>query len=142
MARQLTSTLGISNMSKETMLEAISQDKVEFIAEFVHNTNMRYCLALGDNTQVIWEEAPEWQKASVVSGVKFHLSSNMEQNPESTHSNWMKDKEADGWVHGYTKDPDLKTHPCMVPYEKLPEAQKFKDTLFAMSILVAYSSLI
>lgn len=42
----------------------------------------------------------------------------------------MKEKIEDGWVYGDEKDTEKKTHPCLVPYEELPEFQKKKDALF------------
>jgi hypothetical protein len=42
----------------------------------------------------------------------------------------MADKIADGWVYGEEKDEMLKTHHCIVAFEKLPEFQQKKDALF------------
>lgn len=42
----------------------------------------------------------------------------------------MKEKVDAGWVFGEIKDADAKTHPCIVPYDELPEFQKKKDHLF------------
>jgi uncharacterized protein YodC (DUF2158 family) len=42
----------------------------------------------------------------------------------------MKEKIAEGWVYGETKDSEKKTHPCLVSYDELPEFQKKKDALF------------
>ncbi len=50
--------------------------------------------------------------------------------PSMLHANWMEYKHNQGWVYGLKKDVQAKTHPCMVPYESLPELQKIKDILF------------
>ena len=50
--------------------------------------------------------------------------------PADSHANWMAEKIADGWTYGEVKDADAKTHPCMVPYDQLPEFEKKKDALF------------
>jgi hypothetical protein len=42
----------------------------------------------------------------------------------------LEDKKKDGWVYGEVKDAEAKTHPCIVPFEELPEFQKKKDALF------------
>lgn len=102
--------------------------KVEHIARLAHEVNRAYCTALGDNSQLQWEEAPEWQRKSAIDGVGFHLCSS--RTPEQSHENWMKDKLADGWKYGPTKDPEKKEHPCMVPYGELPATQRTKDYLF------------
>ena len=42
----------------------------------------------------------------------------------------MQEKINDGWVYGEVKDAEKKTHPCIVPFEELPEFQQKKDALF------------
>jgi hypothetical protein len=102
--------------------------KTEAIARLCHEVNRAYCLSIGDDSQPRWENAPEWQKKSAIIGVEFHL--NNETTPEQSHESWLKDKIADGWVYGEVKDPEKKTHPCMVPYDQLPVEQRTKDYLF------------
>lgn len=98
------------------------------IATVAHNVNRAYCQILGDYSQPTWDEAPEWQKNSAVQGVEFHLAN--DATPEQSHENWMKVKEADGWVYGEVKDVVLKTHSCMKPYNELPVELQNKDKLF------------
>lgn len=102
--------------------------EVEAIARVAHSVNKAYCESIGDHTQPQWKEAPEWQKESAIEGVKFHLEGT--HTPEESHESWMKQKREDGWVWGLVKDPSKKEHPCMVPYEDLPQKQKTKDFLF------------
>jgi hypothetical protein len=102
---------------------------IEQIARVAHHVNRAYCQAMGDNSQPEWEDAPDWQRESAISGVELHLQ-NPNMTPEMSHSAWMKVKRADGWSYGAEKDPDNKTHPCMVPYDELPVQQRAKDYLF------------
>lgn len=101
---------------------------IEQIAKVCHEVNRAYCRSIGDDSQPAWEDAPEWQKKSAISGVEYHL--NNEVTPENSHENWMREKETDGWIYGDVKDPENKTHPCMVPYDQLPIEQRTKDYLF------------
>ena len=39
-----------------------------------------------------------------------------------------------GWVYGEHKDEQRKTHPCIVPYDELPAAQRAKDALFLANV--------
>ena len=91
----------------------------EQIAQVAHEINKAYCEAIGDNTQKSWEEAPSWQRESAVLGVTFHIE-NPNAGPDSSHNSWMKQKIDTGWVYGEEKNPDAKTHPCIVPFDKLP----------------------
>lgn len=102
----------------------------EQIAAICHDANRRYCMSIGDNSQLPWEEAPEWQRQSAIAGVKFRLE-NPDAPDSAQHDAWSADKVKDGWVYGEVKDPVKKTHPCLVPFDQLPIEQRRKDTLFA-----------
>lgn len=109
----------------------------EQIACVCHEANRAYCEVLDDYSQPPWWEAPAWQKESAIAGVQAYLD-NPGITPERSHENWMKLKEEGGWVYGETKDPDKKTHPCMVPYSDLPPKQRVKDALF-LNVIKALS---
>lgn len=100
--------------------------KTLLIAKVVHAVNAAYCLSQGDDSQNPWDEAPEWQKESIIKGVEFVLA-NPDAPESATHDSWLAQKTADGWVYGEEKDVEAKTHPCIVPFEELPEGQKAKD---------------
>ncbi|WP_025886488.1 RyR domain-containing protein [Asaia prunellae] len=102
---------------------------IQKIAFVCHEVNRALCLAHGDKSQAPWSEAPEWQKASAISGVEFVIS-HPDARPSDSHKSWLAVKEADGWIYGPVKDVAKKEHPCMVPYEALPSEQKVKDHLF------------
>ena len=104
-------------------------DEIIAIAKVCHEANRAYCQTLGDLSQVPWEAAPDWQKASCEAGVKFHLA-NPDARPEQSHESWLAQKLADGWKYGPIKDVDLKYHPCCVPYDQLPPEQQAKNKLF------------
>lgn len=102
---------------------------IERIAEVCHEANRTYCKAVGDDTQVAWAEAPEWQKASAINGVSAILSGQI-TSPRQSHESWMEQKKRDGWIFGHVKNADTREHPCMLPYDELPPEQRVKDTLF------------
>jgi hypothetical protein len=101
----------------------------EQIARVAHEVNRAYCLALGDTSQVCWEDAPDWQKSSAINGVEFHMS-HPDAGPDHSHNEWLKEKRETGWKYGPVKDPEAKEHPCFVPYEELPAEQQAKDYIF------------
>jgi hypothetical protein len=99
------------------------------IARVCHEVNRAYCQALGDNSQLPWEKAPQWAKESAVNGVIMHQAY-PDAGPEASHESWMEEKTANGWKYGPVKDADKKEHPCLVPFGQLPVEQQAKDYIF------------
>ena len=99
----------------------------EQIAKTTHQANKAYCESIGDSSQVDWESAPEWQKQSALKGVEAVKAG---ASAKELHDSWLEFKKDTGWKYGETKSETEKTHPCMVPYEKLPANQRRKDYLF------------
>jgi hypothetical protein len=98
------------------------------IARVCHEANRAWQVVSGDpSVSPPWDEAPEWQRSSAVSGVEEALGG---ATPEQLHESWCAAKVDDGWVWGDVKDTDAKTHPCLVDYEQLPADQRAKDHLF------------
>lgn len=103
------------------------------VAELCHEINRAYCQLIGDNSQLPWPIAPEWQRDSAINGVRFAFN-NPNVAPSEMHENWMREKLDAGWTYGETKDPEAKTHPCLVPYDELPDAQRVKDIMFQATV--------
>lgn len=99
------------------------------IARVCHEVNRAYCEALGDHSQVPWEQAPDWQIESAFDGVHLHLH-NPDAGPQASHESWMNCKLKDGWKYGPVKDAVKKEHPCIVPFDQLPVEQQAKDFIF------------
>lgn len=103
--------------------------KRELVAQVAHEINRAYCASMGDESQVAWADAPDWQKASALAGVDMHMA-NPDATPEQSHESWLAQKTAEGWSYGKVKDVAAKTHPCFLPYADLPAEQRAKDYLF------------
>ena len=58
-----------------------------------------------------------------------------------THDNWLKQRVADGWVHGKQRNDLLKEHPCIVSYEELPESEKEYDRKISLGVVQAMLAL-
>lgn len=102
---------------------------IEQVARICHETNKAYCDSIGDPSQKSWDEAEQWQRDSAINGVKFSID-NPAAPASAQHDAWLADKARDGWKFGTIKNADAKEHPCMVPYEQLPQEQRLKDHLF------------
>lgn len=103
----------------------MDREKIAFVC---HEVNKAYCEALGDMSQPSWEDAPMWQRDSARLGVELHTNFNV--GPEASHESWMAQKLAEGWAYGPVKDPAVKLHPCIVPFDQLPREQQAKDFIF------------
>lgn len=51
------------------------------IAKVAYEVNRAYCQSIGDSTQPSWEDAPEWQKNSIINWVRFRI-----EHPEASTS--------------------------------------------------------
>lgn len=109
---------------------------VEAAARAGHEINRAYCEALGDASQVPWDQAPDWQKNSARFGAQLHLL-DPDTTPADSHGAWMRLKLKKGWRHGPVKDADKKEHPCLVPFDLLPPEQRVKDHLFRAAVVAA-----
>lgn len=99
------------------------------IAKIAHEANRHYRAAIGEDRGEPWNALDEESQESTVEGVKA-VYGNPDITPKESHENWMARKLAEGWTWGETKDLAFKTHPDLLPYEELPDAQKTKDALF------------
>lgn len=107
--------------------EFMTYAQIEACARAAHEANRAYCIAIGDNSQLAWEAAPDWQRSSAINGVTGVIAGN---TPEDSHKSWLAEKERTGWKFGPYKNPETKEHPCFVPYAELPAEQKQKDHVF------------
>ncbi|GHT77385.1 hypothetical protein AGMMS50262_18230 [Bacteroidia bacterium] len=53
----------------------------------------------------------------------------------NTHEVWAAQRIADGWHYGTERSDSKKLHPCLVPYDELPESEKEYDRNTAMETL-------
>jgi hypothetical protein len=54
---------------------------------------------------------------------------------KNAHEIWAQRRQLDGWVYGAVRDDKAKLHPCLVPYEQLPEGEKSYDRVLAIGTL-------
>jgi hypothetical protein len=128
----------------------------EIIAAACHSAWYAYTVLALQEEGEPWPSAPQWQRESIMDAIEFWDDKMAEFDNQPAHGtseqwfqdqigmlaplshvNWMKHKEADGWIYGETKDPVAKTHHCMVPYSDLPADQQRKDAV----VIQAYLSL-
>ena len=65
----------------------------------------------------------------------------IERLAENTHESWSAQRIKDGWTHGLQRDDAGKKHPCLVPYNQLPESEKEYDRHTAVAVIKAVMAL-
>lgn len=58
-----------------------------------------------------------------------------ERIAENVHEVWAKARIDEGWTYGEKRDDIHKKHPCLVPYDELPEEEKEYDRNTAMNMI-------
>ena len=51
------------------------------------------------------------------------------------HQVWAQQRIAEGWKYGAKRDDERKEHPCLIPYEILPENEKQYDRNTALGTI-------
>jgi hypothetical protein len=59
----------------------------------------------------------------------------------NAHDIWARQRLADGWRLGPRRDDAKKEHPCLIPYEELPESEKVYDRSTAIETVKAMLAL-
>lgn len=137
-----------SSKSVDTTLDAILTNikKVQRYAKFKEDLKTsnelqsRLVLAIHEANKEIQQQTgeiipqlSEHLTKSILDGV-YYVLDNPNCTPEQQHNNWVHFKRADGWRYGSIKDFERKEHPCLVPYNELPEIQQRKDTVFRQTL--------
>lgn len=120
LAEQAAPLLSPADVTPEAIIE---------IAKVVHENNR----GLSDSKTLSWDDSSEDVQQSAIDGVQAVIN-DPTITPAKSHDNWMKYKASQGWVYGEVKDEEAKTHPCMVPYQDLPEDERLKDELFVDTV--------
>ena len=54
---------------------------------------------------------------------------------KNTHEVWARQRFREGWKYGPHRDDAKKEHPCLIPYEELPEFEKQYDRNTSMETI-------
>lgn len=59
----------------------------------------------------------------------------VEKMSKNVHEVWAETRIHQGWTYGKQRNDEKKTHPCLVPYEELPDSEKEYDRNTSISTL-------
>lgn len=85
-------------------------------------------LVINQNTQSMKTEKYFPQPVDT-SEVKLpeELETLVEEMAKNVHEVWAETRFKQGWTYGEQRNDEKKTHPCLIPYEELPEEEKEYD---------------
>lgn len=63
------------------------------------------------------------------------LNELVEKMARNVHEVWAQSRISQGWTYGPERNDALKHHPCLIPYEDLPEVEKAYDRDTALGTL-------
>lgn len=63
------------------------------------------------------------------------LNALVEQIAKNVHEVWAQGRLSEGWEYGPERNDVLREHPCLMPYEELPEVEKEYDRNTAFGTL-------
>lgn len=118
-----------------------TDEQILAAAKAAHECNRAFCVAIGDNSQVTWEWAEQWQRDASLTLVK-DIANGVPKTPRERHDQWCQDKYTNNWKFGPVKDSNAKTHPCLVAYENLPVFQQKKDEVVECVVNAVLASFI
>ena len=89
-----------------------------------------------------------WRKMSLkksfsrgIPAVRYYFTGSVRRNLHSTSEVWARTRIEQGWTYGPTRNDQLKQHPCLVPYDELPESEKEYDRCTSVETLKTLSAL-
>lgn len=53
----------------------------------------------------------------------------------NVHEVWAAQRRAEGWSYGPERSDRLRQHPCLIPYDELPEEEREYDRTTALNTL-------
>ena len=63
------------------------------------------------------------------------LNELVEQMAKNVHEVWAESRMREGWSYGEQRNDALKQHPCLIPYEELPDSEREYDRSTALQTL-------
>ena len=59
----------------------------------------------------------------------------LERIAENTHEVWSQQRMKEGWTYGSSRSDTDRKHPCLLPYDELPETEKVYDRIISENVL-------
>ncbi len=89
---------------------------------------------MGDDGPASYQPLPIYTSAT---RLPDDLTQLLEALAANAHDVWAAQRLQEGWRYGPVRDDDALRHPCLVPYDQLPEAEKDYDRNLVIETLRA-----
>lgn len=102
-------------------------------AEFIYNAAR--LAAIGACAPIVplqWGEREEAFRKQFMDVILRQCGPMKSELPEELHGSWVQAYVDMGWVYGEKYDPEVQTHPDMVPYTQLGQLEQDKDAIFIL----------
>lgn len=99
------------------------------ICRVIDSANRELSRSLNENVSLPFDTWSDQARANMKESVRQVITGEL-RTPKDCHDKWLKDRVNEGWSFGEVKNFTLKTSPCIVDYQELPEEQKVKDDMF------------
>ena len=84
-----------------------------------------------------WNNRDDKFRTQFIDIIDKYMSQDNLPTPKKAHNSWVEAYRKMGWQYGKTRSVVEKTHPDMVPFEKLPKDERDKDAVFLMAVWLA-----
>ena len=84
-----------------------------------------------------WNNRDDKFRTQFIDIIDKYMSQDNLPTPKEAHDSWVESYKQMGWKFGEKRDIKKKTHPDMVPFEKLPKDERDKDAIFLMAVWIA-----
>jgi voltage-gated potassium channel Kch len=97
------------------------------LPESLRESNRRFAEGVADALHDLGAELVPLSGSA--DGVSFEIPAEaVDRLAKSEHERWVRDHKRDGWRRtSGAKDPDLKLHPMLIPWDELTDAERDKD---------------
>jgi RyR domain-containing protein len=100
----------------------------EDVASIAHDANNALEAVLKDEAPSMpWSVEPPAIRSHVLAMVRMARAGCTQAE---IHEGWCNMLRTEGWIYGPEKDWTAMTHPCLLPFERLPPEQQAKTALF------------
>jgi len=107
-----------------------NKDKERMAILVYEITRLESLLAARSIVPEPWYARDDAFRKQFIECVEKYMNMKQLPTPEEAHDNWVQAYKDMGWKYGPIRDSEEKTHPDMVPFEKLPKDEQDKDAIF------------